>query len=77
MPDPQRGQADLKHVPRGVVRWRDYLAILRTPSYVLCTLGMTAMTFSIGGIAFWMPYYLETRPGAPAGSTLLLSLIHI
>ena len=77
MPDPQRGQADLKHVPRGVVRWRDYLVLLRTPSYVLCTLGMTAMTFSIGGIAFWMPYYLETRPGAPAGSTLLFGLITV
>ena len=45
-------------------RWRDYLILLRTPSYVLCTLGMAAMTFAIGGIAFWMPYYLENRPGA-------------
>src|SRR5581483_1809035 len=27
-------------------------------------LGMTAMTFAIGGIAFWMPYYLKHRPGA-------------
>jgi predicted MFS family arabinose efflux permease len=25
---------------------------------------MTAMTFAIGGIGFWMPYYLEHRPGA-------------
>jgi MFS transporter, Spinster family, sphingosine-1-phosphate transporter len=77
MPDPQRGRADLKHVPRAAVRWRDYLVLLRTPSYVLCTLGMTAMTFSIGGIAFWMPYYLETRPGAPAASTLIFGLITV
>jgi MFS family permease len=37
---------------------------LKTPSYVLCSVGMTAMTFAIGGIAFWMPYYLKNRPGA-------------
>ena len=53
------------------VPWRDYMELLRTPSYVLCTLGMTAMTFAIQGIAFWMPYYLEKLPGAPANSTII------
>jgi MFS transporter, Spinster family, sphingosine-1-phosphate transporter len=77
MHEPLRGQADAKHVPAASVRWRDYLVFLRTPSYVLCTLGMTAMTFAIGGIAFWMPYYLETRPGAPAGSTLIFGVITV
>jgi MFS family permease len=33
------------------------------------------MTFAIGGIAFWMPYYLESRPGAPANSTILFGAI--
>jgi MFS transporter, Spinster family, sphingosine-1-phosphate transporter len=32
--------------------------LLKTPSYVLDCLGMTAMTFAIGGIAFWMPRYI-------------------
>jgi MFS family permease len=59
------------------VPWRDYLFFLRTPSYVLCTLGMTAMTFAMGGIAFWVPYYLETRPGAPAESTLIFGGITV
>jgi MFS family permease len=36
----------------------DYLTLLRTPSYVLCTLGMTALTFALGGIGFWMPRYV-------------------
>lgn len=65
MREPPRGQADLAQpdTPRRV-NWRDYQVLLRTPSYVLCTLGMTAMTFAIGGIAFWMPYYLKHRPGA-------------
>ena len=57
------------------VRWRDYSILLRTPSYVFCTLGMTAMTFAIGGIAFWMPYYLETRAGAPKSSTIIFGAI--
>jgi MFS family permease len=75
--EPQRGAADFIAVPAVPVRWRDYLMFLRTPSYVYCTLGMTAMTFSIGGIAFWMPYYLETRPGAPAASTFIFGLVTV
>jgi MFS family permease len=35
-----------------------YLALLRNKSYVLDCLGMTAMTFAIGGIGFWMPTYV-------------------
>ncbi len=63
--EPPRGQADLAEgTQTRAVQWRDYVVLLHTPSYVLCTLGMTAMTFAIGGIAFWMPYYLEQRPGA-------------
>ncbi len=65
MREPPRGQADLvRTAPATSVRWRDYAILLRTPSYVYCTLGMAAMTFAIGGIAFWMPYYLEKRPGS-------------
>ena len=64
MRDPAKGQADPTiSVPTRGVRWRDYLMLLRTPSYVLCSLGMTCMTFALGGIAVWMPYYLEHRPG--------------
>lgn len=37
---------------------KDYLAILKIPSYLLNTAGMTAMTFAIGGFSFWMPAYL-------------------
>jgi len=76
MHEPPRGQADLAAAARpAAVRWRDYAILLRTPSYVFCTLGMAAMTFAIGGIAFWMPYYLETRSGAPKGSTIIFGAI--
>ncbi len=43
--------------PRKATR-EDLWVLLRTPSYVLCSLGMTAMTFAMGGIAYWLPYYL-------------------
>jgi MFS family permease len=65
MKEPPRGQAD--QAPASSARrvaWHDYLVLIKTPSYVLCTLGMTAMTFAIGGIGFWMPYFLKHQPGA-------------
>jgi MFS family permease len=60
MKEPPRGQADAAHAgaPRRA-RWRDYAVLLKTPSYVLDTLGMTAMTFALGGIGFWMPDYIR------------------
>ncbi|MGA2231410.1 MAG: MFS transporter [Tepidisphaeraceae bacterium] len=56
MPEPPRGLADGAHTRQA--RWSDYLLLLRTPSYVLDTLGLTAMTFAVAGIAFWMPTYI-------------------
>jgi MFS family permease len=76
MREPPRGLADFSRAAKPVaVPWRNYWILVRTPSYVLCTLGQTAMTFAIGGIAFWMPYYLESRPGAPSNSTIILGAI--
>jgi MFS family permease len=71
MREPPRSKAS----QRRAVPWRNYLILVRTPSYVLCTLGMAAMTFAIGGIGFWMPYYLESRQGAPADSTVIFGAI--
>lgn len=69
MKEPRReglGSESKKAIP-----WRQYRVLLRTPSYILCTLGMTAMTFAIGGMSFWMPYYLESKPGASSNSTII------
>ena len=41
--------------------WRDYHILLETPSFVLDTLGMTAMSFGMGALAWWMPEYLESH----------------
>jgi hypothetical protein len=42
-------------------KFSDYKRLLRIPSYLLNTAGMTAMTFAMGGIAFWIPKYLVWR----------------
>lgn len=78
MKDPPRGQADLQHgVGARKVAWRDYGVLLRTPSYVLCTLGMTAMTFAMGGIAFWMPYYLAHKAGKPDAVKIIFGVVTV
>ncbi|TAK94758.1 MAG: MFS transporter [Verrucomicrobia bacterium] len=67
--EPPRGQSDLAHeISAHRVAWRDYLVLARTPSYVLNTLGMCAMTFAIGGIGFWMADYVKEYRGV-SGST--------
>jgi len=65
-PEPPRGKTDLDHALKAhTVKWRDYLVLARTPSFVLNTLGMCAMTFAIGGIGFWMPDYVKEYRGVP------------
>jgi len=64
MREPPRGAADrLTRTRRATVK--DYLILLRTRSYVLNTMGMTAMTFAIGALAFWMPAFLKEREVPP------------
>lgn len=59
MREPQRGQADA--MTSRTARLKDYRTLIRIPSYVLNTLGMTAMTFSLGAVAVWIPTYLYER----------------
>ncbi len=54
----RRGRRGLR---RKRMTWRDYRILLRTPSYVFDTLGMTAMTFGMGALAWWIPDYLESH----------------
>ncbi|HXN79642.1 MAG TPA: MFS transporter, partial [Steroidobacteraceae bacterium] len=47
-----------------------YLDLLRRPPYRLVVLGYAAYTFALGGLAFWMPTFLERVRGvAPAQAT--------
>lgn len=66
MKEPPRGQSDLGHAAGpNKAKLSDYGTVLFTPSYLLCTLGMTAMTFALGGIGFWMPDYIHNYRGQP------------
>lgn len=65
MPEPVRGASegvdakDLERFLRRKVLIGDYVGILRIRSYLLNTLGMTAYTYAVGGIAYWMPTFLH------------------
>lgn len=58
--EPERGQFDtLKVTPeRGTI-----LGLARNPAFITSTLGMAAMTFSLGGIQVWMPKFLYSDRG--------------
>jgi MFS transporter, Spinster family, sphingosine-1-phosphate transporter len=56
--EPERGQFDsLKATPeRGTV-----FGLVRNPAFLTSTLGMAAMTYSLGGIQVWMPQFLYSE----------------
>lgn len=56
--EPERGQFDsLQETPeRGTI-----LGLTRNPAFLTATLGMAAMTFSLGGIQVWMPQFLYSE----------------
>jgi MFS transporter, Spinster family, sphingosine-1-phosphate transporter len=58
--EPERGQFDsLKETPeRGTI-----LGLARNPAFITSTLGMAAMTYSLGGIQVWMPKFLFSERG--------------
>jgi MFS family permease len=56
--------------PKQHATLRDYLGLARIKSYVWNTAAMTALTFAMGGLAFWVPGYLEYR-GLQPGSRIV------
>jgi MFS transporter, Spinster family, sphingosine-1-phosphate transporter len=66
--DPRLAPHHLQPTRRATLQ--DYIGLARTPSYVLNTLAMTALTFAIGGMSFWVPGYLQYR-GMPPTSRII------
>lgn len=62
--DPPRGQNEA-HAPKasGTRRIDAYRDLLRNRPYVLAVLGYAAYTFGLGGLALWMPTFLERERG--------------
>ena len=56
--EPERGQFDsLRATPERST----LLGLIRNPAFLTSTLGMAAMTFSLGGIQVWMPQFLYSE----------------
>jgi MFS family permease len=63
---------------RNASRLTHYKSLLKIRSYVCNTAAMTAMTFAIGGIAFWIPSYVfEYRGSEFPKSDQLLGAINM
>jgi MFS transporter, Spinster family, sphingosine-1-phosphate transporter len=45
--------------------WLTYGRLLRDRAYTLTVVGYAAYTFAVGGLAFWMPAFLERSRGVP------------
>lgn len=69
IPDPPRGVHDEDGESAASAQpgsWSVYLRLLRVPTYALTVLGYAAYTFALGGLAYWMPTFLERVRGIPA-----------
>lgn len=73
LPDPPRGAQDEEAAgaPTSVAKAKSspaaiYWHLLHQPPYVLVVLGYAAYTFALGGLAVWMPNFLERVHGIPA-----------
>jgi len=64
--DPPRGAAESPWAAAGDGGIRaTYRRLLANRPYVLTVLGYAAYTFAVGGMAFWMPAFLERTRGVP------------
>ncbi len=59
-PVPQSGPTSI-----GKDTWAAYGRLMHNKPYVLTILGYAAYTFALGGLAFWMPAFLERARGIP------------
>jgi MFS family permease len=77
VPDPPRGSSDTdgcapapSATPPGILEGLRqslilYVQLARQSSYALTVLGYAAYTFAVGGLAFWMPTFLERVRNVP------------
>ncbi len=70
--DPPRGARDGEAGAAPATALASYLELLRNQSYVLTVLGYAAYTFAVGGMALWMPAFLERVRGVPQGQATIL-----
>jgi MFS family permease len=72
MPEPQRGAMDGPEAQEKLPFLVGLKGLGRNPAFWWTTAGYTLMTFSVGGLAFWMPTYLIRERGLAADSSNLV-----
>lgn len=84
MNEPKRGAAEglaekeLDQYLSRKICWNDYLQFFSNRSYLLNTLGMTAYTYAVGGISYWMPSFLNQQRHLPLEfATFRLGLVTV
>src|SRR5437868_8121203 len=73
MREPQRGASD--RAGQGRTDRSHVISLARNPLYLYATLGMAAITFSLGGISAWMPSFLQRSGFSPNTVGLTLGAI--
>ena len=68
LPHPKRGAMDEGPLEPELPFREGLRRLIRTPAWRINTVGMTLMTFAMGGIAFWMPTYLIREQGMAEGT---------
>jgi MFS transporter, Spinster family, sphingosine-1-phosphate transporter len=63
MPEPRRGATEEGPTPEKIPFGVGLRALSRNTVFWFNTAGLTLMTFSIGGLAYWMPSFLELERG--------------
>jgi MFS family permease len=75
MKEPERGasEVDKAKLEKGVI-----FSLARNPGYLTAVLGLAAITFSLGGISWWMPSFLQRVDGrSPASAGFLMGAITV
>ncbi|HEX8202230.1 MAG TPA: MFS transporter [Isosphaeraceae bacterium] len=76
LPEPTRGASEgvdperLRAHERAGPRREDYLELMVNSSYTYTVFGLAAYTFAFGGLAYWLPSYLERVQGLPKGQAV-------
>jgi MFS family permease len=65
MKEPARGAGDGVVQAEHKFELGSVAALLRNQSFAYTTLGMSAMTFALGGMAYWMPTFFSRLRGLP------------
>lgn len=76
--EPTRGGRDTPTAPTPALSLPSALArIFRTPAWRYNTFGLAMMTFTVGGLALWMPTYLQRVHGMKTGASEIFGAVTV